>query len=258
MSFGHNKGTGDFGGEQTTRLYQLKKHGVDGAILLDPHIRRVMLEDWANHDAPTERRRLADIGGGSGWLSVFAAGAGFEVSYSELNSSFVAQAEQAKSENNLDFDVAAADCRSLPYTDGQFSFALSSNVGCALDADGLVEHVNEAARILQPGGQMLLTAPSSLEHVFTTEGASFGIQTQFEQSLRGVKTIEDLRELVRRETRIHRATLFFEPGENDVDCVKLVLKNLRDGTPVFRVISGSILVPNFFHQRQDCGQTARC
>jgi 2-polyprenyl-3-methyl-5-hydroxy-6-metoxy-1,4-benzoquinol methylase len=99
------------------------------------------------------RERLIDLGCGAGELCVYARDLGYEVTAVDVSESNV------KNVRSLGLAAQVADLnRPLPFEDNSFDFAILVEV---------IEHVvnaelllKEIARILRPGGQLLLSTPN--------------------------------------------------------------------------------------------------
>lgn len=228
---------------ETVRSYSLNRHGADGPFLLDHRI-----TEFVNRVSAAGKSGV-DPGCGSGWLSIMAAKRGAAMAASDINIDFVRQAEQeirsAKLENRIALD--RFDVQRLGYEGNQFDFAISSNVGCAVSANVLRDHLSEMRRVLKPGAEMLLTAPASLEQVFTNNGDPGSIIGEFESKLHGACSIEELQAIGRSESRIHRATILWDGKQAEL----IRNRQLEDGQPIFRLISGRMVVPNFWHAEAD-------
>jgi SAM-dependent methyltransferase len=61
-------------------------------------------------------------------------------------------------------DFRVADGRALPFEDGSFDHAYSISVLEHIEEPGDVEALRELARLVKPGGRVLVTLPHALEH----------------------------------------------------------------------------------------------
>lgn len=235
-SLTHRATGGDFG-QTMALLYTVLRHGHDGRQLLDGIIKR-LIEHCAKPGTV-----WADPGGGSGWISVLLAQHGVQVKYSDINPTFVAKATDAVREAGVEalVEICCADVASLPYGDGSVDFVISSNVGCAVPS--LAAMLREAARILRPGGTIILTAPASLDQIFTVDGDEELIAREFAAALAAAADEQDIGPIVLAEKRVHRATIEWANGR-----AALVRgRQLCDGARIYRAISGPMCVPNFWH-----------
>lgn len=240
----HANGSGAFGADTATR-YTQRPHGFDGLRVLDQQL-TAGIQTHVKHGSI-----WADPGGGSGWLSLKMAKLGARVLYSDRSEAFFSTARAAVLAEQLDdlIDLKIADVTSLAthYEPQSVDGVLLSNVGCAVQTLGIM--MQNCAALLKPGGILIATAPATLEQVFTTDVDENQAVAEFEEALRGVKTIDELRTLVSQQTKFHRATLRFIGG------VASLVRDLQlpDGTDIWRLISGEkpLMVPNFWHSDRE-------
>lgn len=238
----HADGSGHFD-PATVAAYSLNRHGADGPFLLDRHI-LAFIDRVARPG-----RTGVDPGCGSGWLSILAARRGAAMAASDNNPAFVdkAKADVTAAELNNLIAVDCLDAQSLVYESEQFDFGISSNVGCAINAALLRAHLMELARVLRPGGELLLTCPASLDHVFTTDVDPTAVITSLNRTLLSATRPEDIPGLVKGEDRVHRATISWTGARAEVVSQYV----LSSGVPIYRIISGPMVVPNFWHSEDD-------
>ncbi len=237
---GHRGGARDFDVARAER-YAAFRHGRDGRVLLDPQLEQ-FIRKYAKLGTC-----WADPGGGSGWISAMIAAGGGRVYYSDYNPALVQQARDtiALAGQTSLVDIQQADIRNLPYDDGIVDFVVCSNVGCAVK--DLVPMTQQMARILRTGGELFMTAPASLSHVFCTDTDEDSAVEAFEAELRNVSRLDKLRTLVLGQRTFHRATL-----QLDGTGARLIrVRSLSDGDEILRIISGPMLVPNFWHDHGD-------
>jgi SAM-dependent methyltransferase len=107
---------------------------------------------------PGQRGSFLEAGCGSAANALNLAVPGVHVTGVDLSPSALAMARAAFAEKGLAGDFVLGDVRSLPFSDASFDFVY---------AGGVIEHfrdsgraVGEMARVLRPGGRLLLTAPA--------------------------------------------------------------------------------------------------
>ncbi len=237
---------------QGAQAYAENRHGIDGAVLLDPyftaHIMAICSEGAA----------VADIGCGAAPWSIYAArwGAkavrGFENSQQMLDQAEIALAQQDPEISGV-IEVGYGTVKEIAAEDSSFDLALSINVGCALPSSDetqtlggtLMDHFAEMRRVMKPGGYAVVTAPASLETVFTTYGDEENKVAQLREVVGRVATEAELRDAVGSNTDILRATI--SRGEDG-----FTLADERGALPlgsaVLRKIPG-LVVPNYFHDQ---------
>ena len=109
----------------------------------------------------SSRTHIADIGCGTGDMTNALAKKGFRLSASDIANNMVNIAK----EKNKDFinsglvDIITADAESLPYNDKSFDLVILSGVIEYLPDDE--KWMNEAKRVVKPGGYLLLNVTNS-------------------------------------------------------------------------------------------------
>jgi SAM-dependent methyltransferase len=106
------------------------------------------------------KTKLLDVGAGAGWNSIIAADSGFSVIALDHCHSSVAAINKLADKLKLQGFVSAlkGDCRRLQFSDESFDVAVSAHVIEHLDEPVLM--LEEIARVLKPGGSLLLSCPS--------------------------------------------------------------------------------------------------
>lgn len=219
--------------------YMRSHYGGDELRLLHPHIRR-FLEVVCRADTTG-----VDIGSGVTWLSIDIARRGAKVCYLDVGEAIAAQVASAVAAASLGslVTVEEGDARRLRFETESLAFALSYNVGCTLDTEGLRRHIAEMARVLESGGRGLITTPSSLEQVFMTDGdRDAGLAELRTTYLYYVHAPAELAAKLAELHNVHRATLVFRGGRAEVIDGEV----LPEGTPIYRKVPG-LVVPNVWH-----------
>lgn len=173
---GHNSQGSNYG-NQGVLAYEVHRHGVDGALFLDPFFLKA-LENIQN-------KLVLDAGCGSGPWSIYCANKGATVFGIDLQTEMIERARnaswQAGVEKFTQFTVGTVS--DLPYESDLFDLALSINVGCNLPSSVLSQHIHEMFRCLTPGGKAVITAPDSFGIVFTTNIAEGSVYDHIDQVL---------------------------------------------------------------------------
>lgn len=239
------------------KMYAKFRHGPDGKLFLDPYF-IPFIESISN-------QRLLDAGCGAGPWAIHAALKGATVSCLDIQQEMINQAKEAakkaKVEDKIDF--AVSDVAFLPYPNAFFQRAISINVGCNLpsttmmiQADGstkkvgLGPHFLELARVLQPKGKLIVTAPASLDVIFAKNENARDIQSSIEMAITKAKNIEDSKEIVsvlNSLTDVNRATFVVRDNQ-----LKLVTNesDLVLGENIWRKLP-DLVVPNRYHSEEE-------
>ena len=102
-------------------------------------------------------RKLLDVGCGSGFNAVTMSMLGWDVTGCEINEDIVAHAKETCRSYGYEIPVDVGENEHLPYADATFDFLLSMNViHYAESRQGMERSIREYARILKPGGRILL------------------------------------------------------------------------------------------------------
>lgn len=243
--------------------YKRTGHGPDGWLLLDPFF-TAHIRDYSGG------KEILDAGCGAAPWAIYAAAVGATAILAIDNSEQML--EQAN--NALDDQPDAvrgkvrlrrADVLDVPRPSESFGVALSINVGCALPSvaaerdrhshlvNPLLRHFQEMARVLEPGGVAIVTAPASLEVPFTTFGDEAEKITGLDNDLENLagESEAEMRKVVGGHADILRATIVPD-GAN----WKLIRQagSLVLGQPIHRKIPG-LVVPNYNHSAEEYGMS---
>jgi SAM-dependent methyltransferase len=106
--------------------------------------------------APDRRNvRVCELGCGAGNNVWFAAREGFTVAGIDGSASAIAHARQRLAGDGLEADLRVGDFAALPWPDESFDFVLDRcSLACVRQAT-LIRALDEARRVLRPGGRML-------------------------------------------------------------------------------------------------------
>ncbi len=99
-------------------------------------------------------RRVLDMGCGDGAYAISAAGRGALVTAVDPSGEMLDAARHRASEAGVDVSFDRADASQLPFDDGSFDVVLAVTVLCFVEDAPLA--VNEMARVLAPGGKLIL------------------------------------------------------------------------------------------------------
>ena len=101
--------------------------------------------------------RVLDIGCGAGSNVLYLARSGFEAHGVDLSPGAVRAARQRAADAALTVHVREGDVLDLPFPESTFSAALDNGCFHTLPVDRRPDYVREAARVLRPGGSLLLS-----------------------------------------------------------------------------------------------------
>ncbi|MGE4168631.1 MAG: class I SAM-dependent methyltransferase, partial [Candidatus Babeliales bacterium] len=225
--------------EQGVHAYAVSRHGVDGALFLDPYF-MPFLEN-------VKDLTLLDAGCGVGPWSLYAAQHGAHVYGIDIQDGMIQRARQEAQEQGLDsitFEVGTV--AHLPYADNFFDRAVSINVGCNLPQDIFVAHFKELYRVLKPGGAVVITAPANFATVFSTLEAERDAREKITSLLANIHDEKSLVEQIGALSSILRATIINRDNNfyllSDEDA-------LQEGDAIWRKIPG-LVVPNYYHTQE--------
>ncbi len=223
--------------------YMQFRHGIDGAKLLDPIFTGLI-------EAYGLGREVIDAGCGAAPWAILAADAGAKAVFAfDSSQQMLDQAEEAlRAQSDAvrrTVTLALASVFDIPKPTSSFDTALSVNVGCALPT--LPGHFREVARVLNPGGIAIVTAPASLEVPFTTFGDEEEKIARLETDLEAVTDEAEMRQVVGGHTDILRASVVADGAR-----YRLVKEtgSLGVGQAIHRKIPG-LVVPNYNHPQED-------
>jgi ubiquinone/menaquinone biosynthesis C-methylase UbiE len=98
---------------------------------------------------------LLEIGCGAGWESVAWAKAGMKVNSIDLSENALKLAKKNVEHNQVDVDLRHANAEDLPFEDNTFDIVVS--FGVLHQTQSTQRAINEAKRVLKPGGEMIVT-----------------------------------------------------------------------------------------------------
>jgi len=140
-----------------------------GATFHDYLIRRRLERTLALVDGATGAATGAslDVGCGAGQLVVEMARRGYRAAGSDISAGMVAETHALLAREGLPGRVEQADVERLAYPDGEFAWVTALGVieYLASPARGL----NELARVLAPGGHLVVTAPNPLRLAYLAD-----------------------------------------------------------------------------------------
>lgn len=237
---------------EAVNAYALHRHGLDGALFLDPYF----LPDLVD----LEGLRVLDAGCRAAPWAILAAQNGAEVFGIDLQEKMIEKGLAAVLAAGMEEKVhlQVGDVAYLPFSCCFFDRALSINVGCNLPSThskegrrfGLGPHVDEIARVIHSGGKAVVTAPASFGIVFTNGSEAGKIASHIQEVLAKLEpgsSPSEIASSLSELTEVYRATFAFRDGklqliENEAD--------LMPGEEIWRKVPG-LAIPNRYHSESE-------
>ncbi len=114
--------------------------------------------------------RVLDIGCGTGRFTVPMAALGADVSGLDISRAMLEQAHAKLAEHRLSADLREGDMAAMPFSDSSFDTVTSMLALMHVPLQDRQTVFHEVARVLRPGGRMLLGVKNSLiEEIFTAD-----------------------------------------------------------------------------------------
>jgi ubiquinone/menaquinone biosynthesis C-methylase UbiE len=135
-------------------IYQ-DEHSFTGYALRKQH--RCILDLVAQTEGA---RRILDVGCGTGVTALELAQLGYEVSGLDIAPNMIQRARSEAQHQNLKCDFQVGIAENLPYPDAYFNVVIALGLLGNILEDKLA--LTEMARVLKPGGRLLLTIPNLL------------------------------------------------------------------------------------------------
>ena len=220
--------------------YATFRHGVDGALFLDPYF-LPFLKDVKN-------LMILDAGCGAGPWAITAAKNGARVYGIDIQDEMITFAKKRAVDAGFDTTIqfSVGSVADLQYDSDFFDRAISINVGCNLPPDVFRAHLKELFRTLKSNGKVIITAPASFYTVFAMNKEH--IRHEIDRALAEIESIDarNIREKLATLQDVLRATFTVREG-------RLVLvedeKELVEGESIWRKIPG-LVVPNYYHSEK--------
>lgn len=240
VTHGHSK-SGSLWDPEAAKRYASTRHGADGDQFLDPYFLSYLRDGIID-------QLVADIGCGACPWSIEAMQSGAKKVHAIDNAKgMIQQASAAISKAGLSdkIEVVQGDANDLPFSVSYFDKALSINVGCNLVS--LENHLIEISRVLNAGGEVIITAPAHFDTLFTD-----GTKPQAELAAEINRRLEqlpedpsfaDFQEQFNSMNEVLRATFAKIHGKWQLVTDENLLE---DGQEIYRKIPG-LIVPNRYH-----------
>ncbi len=161
VSFSGHIDRGTEYGASGVKAYAKSHVCTDMAHFLNAHI----IDSLASqHD-----KRVLDAGCGAGPWAIYAAKFARRVDAIDIQAPMIEEALEAIKKAGVadKVDAIVGDATDLPYNNNLFDHTISINVGCNLPPNLFDAHFKEVSRVLVPNGTADISAPDSLDTVFT-------------------------------------------------------------------------------------------
>jgi ubiquinone/menaquinone biosynthesis C-methylase UbiE len=147
----------------------------------EPYVQNTDAEvDFIERELKDAEAWILDVGCGTGRHALELARRGFDIVGLDLSESMVAQGRDRAREEELDVSFVVADARALPFAEAfRAALILCEGGFSLLESDAgdraIIENV---ARVLKPGGRLLMTAPhAAFIIVHPSEEGAFDLAT---------------------------------------------------------------------------------
>lgn len=117
--------------------------------------------------------RALDVGCGAGQMALALHDRGYDVSAIDISDGMLEATRATFAAAGAEADIRAADMRHLPYDDGTFEWVTA--LGAIEYVTDPGEAVEEFARVLRPGGHVVVTSPNPYRLAFALDPIGVGM-----------------------------------------------------------------------------------
>lgn len=178
-------------------------------------------------------KKILDCGAGGSKpkIAVFSE-RGYEAHGVEISNTQIERAQKYAEENNLEYKIAKADMRKLPYEDETFSFVYSYHTIMHLTKAGTKKAIKEMLRVLKKGGLLYINFQST-DSTGLNYGKDIGDneildiseadKNGFEDTFHSYYNNDEADKLFDGIELLHKGTSIFEYTYNDVECQSVTI-----------------------------------
>jgi SAM-dependent methyltransferase len=238
--FGQHLKQGTAYDTDSARAYA-KERGIELHYFLDLSIYKVLDR--------LRGAKMLDLGCGAAPHSIYAARRGADVEAFDIQPQMISAAQRAILNAGLQHKILAAVMESsLIHDKPRYDHAISINVGCNLPQNIFSQHFSEIAKVLKTGGTATVSAPYSLDVVFTNG------KIDDDQALKQINGVlsnlprdpspQEIKEALINLPDILSATFAII---NDQLILVRPGMSLAKGQPIWRKLPNCV-IPNFYHE----------
>jgi ubiquinone/menaquinone biosynthesis C-methylase UbiE len=198
-------------------------------------------------------KTIIDAGCGAAPWSIFAGKFAKTVHAIDIQAKMIEEANRAIKQAGLSHKIVTrvGDATQMPYENHSFDHALSINVGCNLPPNLFDVHFKEISRVLKLLGTADISAPDSLDVLFTDEAEGERcIEDDIDRVLENLPTNPDsttIQENLNSILGIVSAT--FVKKDNRV-VLFTSSEKIKKGDPIWRKLS-KVTIPNYYYNELD-------
>ncbi|MBN1874738.1 MAG: class I SAM-dependent methyltransferase [Anaerolineae bacterium] len=135
-------------------------------FVIDPEKLSIEKLDLIKAMSDIEKKQILEFGSGRGEFSVALAKLGGIVTGIDIGENLIELARRVATTNNVDCEFVVGSIDKLQFEDNLFDFVVGNGILHHLPKKAVLNSLNEAYRVLKPGGMALFTEPIENSRVF--------------------------------------------------------------------------------------------